>query len=138
MNTNPSKSVQFAGRTLVIQPKAKTFRTALVVDSVRAALLETIKDRQITGIEFYYYYNIYPVLAACTEAADGLPIPSADDTLDNTDEKGAGEWYAAAVEVNPHLFDASQASSESETPEAAEDHLKKKRRRSRRSLQPAA
>lgn len=73
MNTNPSKSVQFAGRTLVIQPKAKTFRTALVVDSVRAALLETIKDRQITGIEFYYYYNIYPVLAACTEVRTDCP-----------------------------------------------------------------
>lgn len=138
MNTNPSKSVQFAGRTLTVSRKDKTFRTGLIVESARAALLESIKDRQVTGVEFYYYYNIYPVLAACTEAADGLPIPSADDTLDNTDEKGAGEWYAAALEINPHLFETTQPQAEPGTPEeVVEDHLKKKRRRSRRSLQPA-
>lgn len=138
MNTKPNepKSVQFAGRTLIVSHKPKTLRTMLNVESMRAALMESIKDQKVTGVEFFYYYSIYPMLAVCTEAADGLDIPTADQTLDNEDQEGAGAWYAAALEVNPHLFETAKQ-EEGAAPEEAGELLKKKRKRSRRSLQPA-
>lgn len=138
MNTKPQepKSVQFAGRTLTISYKPKTLRTMLNVESMRAALMESIKDKKVTGVEFFYYYNIYPMLFVCTEAEDGLDIPTADQALDSEDQEGAGAWYEAAQAVNPHLFEIQPAQAD-ESPEATEERLKKKRRRNRRSLQPA-
>lgn len=138
MNTKPQepKSVQFAGRTLIVSHKPKTLRSMLVMESVRAALMESVKEKRMTGVEFFYYYSIYPALAVCTDAEDGLNIPTADEALDSEDQEGAAAWYAAAQEINPHLFNNGAQQEETGAEESGE-LVKKKRRRSGRSLQPA-
>jgi hypothetical protein len=127
MSTNLQvKSVQFAGRTLFVSEATLRNNLEMLARSEDAES-EVSGDSLISVIEGHFRVNIYPKLAAVTTAADGGPVPSVDEFLDAKDTD-TNEWYLAAVALNPHWF-----------PEAAPAEVeKKKRKRSRRDLQPVA
>lgn len=127
MSTNLQiKSVQFAGRTLFVSEATLRNNLDMLARSEEAES-EVSGDTIISLVEAHFRVNIYPKLAAITTAADGGPVPSVDEFLDARDTE-TNEWYLAAVALNPHWF-----------PEAAPAAVeKKKRKRSRRDLQPAA
>ncbi len=127
-------SVQFAGRTLIVFEVPNTLRTSLRQTEIRANEAARLAGREDVGaLEGFYYTEIYPCLAVCTKAEDGLPIPTSDDLFDCLDIQQSNEWYMAAMELNAHLF----PKREEEEPEKLEE-VKKKRVRSRRSVQPSA
>lgn len=129
------KSVQFAGRTLIVFEVPPTLRVNLRMTEIRAKEAANLAGREgeVGALEGFYYTEIYPCLAVCTKAEDGLPIPTSDDLFDCLDIQQSNEWYTAAKEKNAHLF----PKLEEEEPDKLEE-VKKKRVRSRRSVQPSA
>ena len=131
--SNNSKSVQFAGRTLTVFEVPNTLRTNLRQTEIRANEITRLGERKVGGLESFYYTEIYPALAVCTKAEDGLPIPSSDDLFDCLDIQQSNNWYMAAMELNEHLFPSR---GEEEPTEEKVEEVKKKRTRSRRDIQP--
>lgn len=153
MSINPiTKSVQFAGRTLVISQVGNSLRVNLRIAEFRAAEIRKMSERYpapvegqpvaesaspISALEENYYFGVYPNLAACTTAEDGMPIPTADEMLDNPNVDETNNWYVAAEQLNKHLFKSDETPQDVPSGVAAEE-VKKKRTRSRRAIQPTA
>lgn len=135
MSISDSKSVQFSGRTLTVFAVPNTLRVTLRQTELRANEIARLGEREVGGLERFYYTEIYPALAVCTKSDDDLPIPSSDDLFDCTDINQSNDWYMAAVELNEHLFPTR---NEEEPTEEKAEEVKKKRRHSRRTIQPTA
>jgi len=79
----------------------------------------------VSVIEAHFRVEVYPKMAACTTTEDGA-IPTVEEFLDGS-ELETNDWYLAAAEMNPHWFPGTMTEAE-----------KKKRRRSKRTVQPNA